>query len=243
MGEEMLQLERIRKVFGGLKAVSNVSLNLEEGEILSLIGPNGAGKTTIFNMIAGVFPPDSGEIKFKGRRIDRLKPFQICRLGIGRTFQIVKPFGEATVLDNVMVGAFRTVSGVSEARHIAMEWLEFLGLSSKIHEVSHSLPIGDRKRLEVARALATQPEVLLLDEPMGGLNPIETEKFIDIVRTIRAHGKTIFLIEHVMPAVMKLSERIIVLNNGEIICEGNPAEISSDKDVIAAYLGEEYSIA
>ena len=239
----MLQLERITKAFGGVKAISSVSLNLEEGEILSLIGPNGAGKTTLFNMIAGVFPPDSGEIKFKGRRIDRLKPFQICHLGIGRTFQIVKPFGEATVLDNVMVGAFRTVSSVSEARHIAMEWLEFLGLSSKIHEVCHSLSIGDRKRLEVARALATQPEVLLLDEPMGGLNPSEAEEFIDIVRTICAQRKTIFLIEHVMAAVMKLSERIIVLTNGKIICEGNAAEVSSDKNVIAAYLGEDYSIA
>jgi branched-chain amino acid transport system ATP-binding protein len=239
----MLELKEIRKRFGGLHVIDGVSLRLNEGEILSLIGPNGAGKTTLFNMIAGFFRPDGGEIRFKGKRIDHLRPFQVCRSGIGRTFQLVKPFGEATVLDNVMVGAFSRFSSVARAKQQAEEELEFVGLTSRKDELAHGLPIGDRKKLEIARTMATEPGLLLLDEPMGGLNPTEAEVLMEIIRAIRKKGKTIFLIEHVMSAVMKLSERIVVLNNGQIISEGPPLEVSKDKNVIAAYLGEEYSLA
>jgi len=239
----MLELDSLSKEFGGLLAVSRVRLTLNKGEIFSLIGPNGAGKTTLFNMIAGVFPPDSGKILFNGRRIDALKPNQVCKLGIARTFQIVRPFAEATVLENVMVGAFLRTSSVNEARRLSRETIDFLGLGSKMHEHAHGLPIGDRKRLEVARGLATKPELLLLDEPMGGLTPTEREELIDIIRKINEQGVTIFLIEHVMEAVMKLSKKVAVLNYGRLIFDGTPDEAVKDQDVIAAYLGEEYSVA
>ncbi|MGD0627191.1 MAG: ABC transporter ATP-binding protein [Thermodesulfobacteriota bacterium] len=239
---EILRLIEITKRFGGLEAVNRVSLDIREGEILGLIGPNGAGKTTLFNLVSGHITPETGAIEFQGNKINGLKPFQICRLGIGRTFQIVKPFGEATVLENVIIGGLNRVSSILEARKIAQKELEFVDLQSKAYTYAHNLPVGDRKRLEVARALATQPQMLLLDEPIGGLNPSETESLVEIIRKIQTRGVTIFLIEHVMSAVMKLSERIVVLNYGKIIAEGTPAQISKNKEVIAAYLGEEYAL-
>ncbi len=240
----MLQLTHVSKTFGGVRAVHDVSLTLKQGEMLSLIGPNGAGKTTLFNMIAGYLNPDpGGEIIFKQKRTDNMKPYEMCNLGVARTFQVVKPFGHSTVLDNVIVGALRLTSNLTEATKTAEQILKLLGLDAQKQILAHALSIGDRKRLEIARALAAKPELLLIDEPMGGLNPTETEELIEIVKTIHATGMTIFLIEHVMTAVMKLSERVVVLNDGEVICEGLPGEVAKDKNVIAAYFGEEYTSA
>jgi len=237
----MLHLNHVSKTFGGVRAVHDVSLSMRQGEILSLIGPNGAGKTTLFNMIAGYFNPDSGgQIIFNKERTDKLKPYEMCNLGISRTFQVVKPFGHLTVLENVIIGALNRTISIPEATQNAQEIIESLGLDAKQQLLAHTLSIGDRKRLEIARALATKPNLLLLDEPMGGLNPHETEDLINIVHAIHAQGITIFLIEHVMVAVMKLSKRVIVLNDGEIICEGSPEEVAKNRDVIVAYFGEEY---
>lgn len=236
----MLDIESITKHFGGLVAVSKVSMTINRGEIFSLIGPNGAGKTTLFNMIAGVSRPDSGKIQFKEQLINGLKPYQVCSLGVARTFQVVKPFTEATVLENVMVGAFNKTISVTDAVRLSKEILKSLGLESKIFEHAHELSIGDRKRLEVARALATKPQLLLLDEPMGGLTAGEREVLIDAIKAANRNGVTVFLIEHVMDAVMKLSEKVGVLNYGKLIFTGLPKDAVNNKEVIAAYLGEDY---
>lgn len=231
----------LSKRFGGLMAVRDVSFDIKRGEILGLIGPNGAGKTTIFNLITGFIPPDSGEVHFKGEAITGLNPpHEVCLKHIGRTFQLVKPFKDMTVLENVMVGAFTRVKDAREARRRALEIIDFIGLSKHRDSTAASLTIADRKRLELGRALATQPELLLLDEVVAGLNPKETEEIIEIIRRISQQGITIFMIAHVMKAVMTLSDRIIVLHHGEKIAEGTPLEISKDKRVIEAYLGEEY---
>jgi len=231
----------LNKSFGGLAAVKDVSFRIERGEILGLIGPNGAGKTTIFNLITGFLSPDSGWVEFKGERITGLKPpHKICLKNIGRTFQLVKPFKGMTVLENVMVGTFSKVKRTKEARQEALKILEFIGLSGHRDSLASSLTIADRKRLELGRALATQPELLLLDEVVAGLNPKETEEIIRIIKGISDQGVTLFIIEHVMKAIMALSHRIIVLHHGEKIAEGTPEEISKDKRVIDAYLGEEY---
>jgi branched-chain amino acid transport system ATP-binding protein len=239
----LLELKGITKSFGGLMAVRGLDLTVSEGEIVGLIGPNGAGKTTVFNVITGFHVADRGDVLFNGERTTRLKPYDVCLKGMGRTFQIVKPFGTKSVLRNVMVGAFCRVKTAQEAEEIATKVLEFTGLLPKKDILAKSLTIADRKRLELAKALATRPKLLLLDEVMAGLNPRETEDVISLVRKIHAQGITLFLIEHVMQAIMALSERVVLLHHGEKIVEGTPREMASDKRVIKAYLGEEYVIA
>ena len=234
----ILQTENVVKQFGGLVAVDNISIELHEGEILGLIGAKGAGKTTLFNMISGSFRPTSGKILFNGIRIDKLPPNKICKLGLGRTYQIVQPFLNLTVLENTMVGALLRNSSVKEARKKAEEILEFVGLSNRKDVVGGALNIPELKRMEVARALATEPKVLLLDEVMAGLNPTESEQVIELVRNIRENGTTIVIIEHVMKAIMNLSDRIYVLNQGKLIATGTPSEITQNSEVIKSYLGE-----
>ena len=239
----MLQAKSISKSFRGLRAVREASFEVPRGGIVGLIGPNGAGKTTIFNMLAGVFAPDSGEIVFDGSRIQGLRPDQVCAAGIGRTFQIVKPFAGLSVLDNVMVGGFFRTKSTGEARKISEQILEQLGLGPKRDLPASSLTLPDRKRLEVARALATRPRLLLLDEVMAGLRPTECDQLVAVFREInRAEGLTILLIEHVMRAVMALAQRIVVLHHGEVIASGTPEQVVRDPAVLECYLGEETEI-
>jgi branched-chain amino acid transport system ATP-binding protein len=239
----LLDVRGISKSFRGLRAVHSASFEIPEGGINGLIGPNGAGKTTIFNMIAGVYPPDSGEIVFENRRIDGLRPDQVCAAGVGRTFQIVKPFAGLSVLDNVMVGAFLKEKTSASARAAATSIVEKLGLGAKRDLPAASLTLPDRKRLEVARALATRPRLLLLDEVMAGLRPTECDQMVEIFRELnRADGTTILLIEHVMRAVMALARHIGVLHHGEVIARGTPEEVVRDPAVLECYLGEEAEI-
>jgi len=237
----ILEGQGVTKLFGGLAAVSNVDFRVEQGEILGLIGPNGAGKTTLFNLISAAFPTSSGEIRFNGQRISGLKPHQICRMGVGRTFQETKVFSNMPVLQNVLTGAFfGTPTRVSGADAIgeAAKALEFVGLSAMSATAINDLTLVNQKRVEVARALATKPELLLLDELMAGLNPTEVGEAMELVTKIRDTGITIFMVEHVMKAIMGICERIIVLHHGEKIAEGKPKEIASNKQVIEVYLGE-----
>jgi len=239
----MLSVNNISKSFRGLRAVREASFEVPEGSINALIGPNGAGKTTIFNMVAGVYAPDSGEIAFLGRRIDGLRPDEICAAGIGRTFQIVKPFAGLSVLDNVMVGAFLREKTAPAARQLSLEIVEKLGLGPKRHLPASSLTLPDRKRLEVARALATRPRLLLLDEVMAGLRPTECDQMVAVFRQLnRAQGLTILLIEHVMRAVMALAQHIGVLHHGEVIARGTPGQVVRDPAVLECYLGEETEV-
>jgi branched-chain amino acid transport system ATP-binding protein len=237
----ILEARKVSKNFGGLAAVSNVDFYVDQGEILGLIGPNGAGKTTIFNLISGALVTKTGEIKYRDKLISRLKPHQICRSGVARTFQTVKVFGDMTVLDHVMLGAhFGGAQRISpkEAKKEALEWLDFVGLSGLDTIQAKDLTVPRQKRLEVARALATRPEIILLDEMMAGLNPAEVVEAMELVKKIRDKGITIIMIEHVMKAIMGVCDRIIVLHHGEKIAEGTPQEISSSKKVIEVYLGE-----
>ncbi len=237
----LLTLEKVSKAFGGLAAVQGVSLSLAEGELLALIGPNGAGKTTLFHIISGFLKPDAGELRYAGEPLAGLRPHDICQRGMVRTFQVTRPFHRLTVLENVLVGALERVARRREALRAAEEVLGLTGLADKANHMGHSLTLPDRKRLELARALATGPRVLLLDEVMAGLNPTETGRLIELIRTVHRRGVTILLIEHVMKAVMALSQRILVLNYGELIAEGTPETIVRNPKVIEAYLGEGYS--
>ena len=237
----LLAVEGVSKSFGGLAAVQRVTFTLAEGELLALIGPNGAGKTTLFHVISGFMAPDEGTIRYAGESLAGLRPHDICQRGMVRTFQITRPFNRLTVLENVLVGALERVAHRRQAVTIAEEVLALTGLAEKAGQLGHSLTLPDRKRLELARALATGPKVLLLDEVMAGLNPTETTRLIDLIRTIHGRGVTILLIEHVMRAVMALSQRILVLNYGELIAEGTPQTVVRNPKVIEAYLGEGYS--
>ena len=237
----ILEGEGVTKHFGGLAAISSVDFHVDQGEILGLIGPNGAGKTTLFNLISASLTLNSGIIKFKGEKISGLKPHQICRTGVARTFQSVKIFGNIPVLGNVMLGSlFGTSSGMSsaDATREAMESLEFVGLSAAKATPAKDLTLANQKRLEVARALATKPELLLLDELIAGLNPAEIAQAMELVTRIRDRGITILMIEHVMKAIMSICDRIIVLHHGEKIAEGTPEQITTNKTVIEVYLGK-----
>jgi branched-chain amino acid transport system ATP-binding protein len=233
-------IDQVIKRFRGLTAVDGVSFQVDEGEIFAVIGPNGAGKTTLFNLIAGVLVPDAGRVSFEGARIDGLTPDAICRRGIGRTFQLVRPFPALTVEDNALIGALLRRPGVEAARVHAHEVLRRLDLHDKRHQLASALTLPDRKRLEVARALATDPKLLLLDEVMAGLRPAETDRMVAILRTLnRESGITILLIEHVMRAVMALAGRVLVLHHGAAIAEGTPEVVVRDQAVIDSYLGAE----
>ncbi len=239
----MLRLEAVTKRFGGLTAVRAVSLDVRAGDLLGIIGPNGAGKTTLFNVIAGYYRPEAGRVLFDGRDITGLAPHAISRLGLTRTFQIVKPFGNLSVADNVMIGALTRLASTRQARVEAERVIALCGLAAHARARAKALPVALRKRLEVARALATRPRLLLLDEVMAGLNPAELGGIVDLVGRLHAEGVTLIVIEHVMAAMMRLARRIVMLHHGEKIAEGTPTEITRDRRVIDAYLGEEFSLA
>jgi len=240
---KILEVEKMVMRFGGLTAVDTLNLNIDKGEILGLIGPNGAGKSTAFNCIAGVHPPTEGTIKFNGENTNQQKPWDLCKKGLARTFQIVKPFASKSVLYNVTVGAFATTDKRADAEDKALAVLKTLNFEDKKELKSGSLTIADRKRLEIARALATEPKLLLLDEVMAGLRPGEVDEMVGIIQGLRDSGITIFVIEHIMRAIMALSDRIVVIQFGKKIAEGTPGEIASNENVIKAYLGEEYGTA
>jgi branched-chain amino acid transport system ATP-binding protein len=233
----LLEVRGVFKFFGGLAANADVSFSVEEGSILGLIGPNGAGKTTLFNCITGFYPPSRGEILFDGRPITRLPPDRICKLGMARTWQKVRPLAKMTVLDNVVVGALSRTSDLRVAEELAREQLVHVKLEHKASALAGGLPIGERKKLEVARVLATRPRLLLLDEVMGGLNPAESEDTIALILETKRRGVTQIVIEHDMKAIMRISDDIVVLNSGEKLMQGPPARIAADQEVIAAYLG------
>jgi branched-chain amino acid transport system ATP-binding protein len=234
------ETKSITKFFGGLGAVNNVSFQVEQGQIYGLIGPNGSGKTTMFNLINGYFPLTKGEIHFNGEIISGLKTNRICRKGIGRTFQVVKPLKRMTVLDNVISAAFLRSHSKHEAIDLAEETIDFCGMNDWSHKLAGSLPIASRKRLEIARALATKPKLLLLDETAAGLNPSELDEAIALINRIRESGVTIIIVEHIMKVIMTISDRILAINHGMAISEGTPAQVAADPEVIAAYFGEDY---
>lgn len=234
----ILEVERVHQNFGGLLALQDVSLSVEEGEILGLIGPNGAGKTTLFNVISGYLKPTAGSVRFLGEDVTGLPPYRLAAMGMGRTFQIVRPFPKLTVLENVLIGAFLRTSSRGEAEERAWEVLELTGLVPFASRPAAGLNLAGRKRLEIARALALRPRLLLLDEVVAGLNPTEADATVDLIRRIRDRGVTVIIVEHVMRVIMGLSDRVVVLNYGRKIAEGTPQEVASNPAVVAAYLGE-----
>ena len=233
----MLEVSGISKSFGGLQAVSEASLKVSEGSIVSLIGPNGAGKTTLFAIISGFLKADSGTVNLYGDALGGLKPFQVCQMGMVRTFQITQPFAKLSILENIMIGAYARIQNPEDAAE-AYKVAEHVGIRVPLESSAADLNVAGRKRLELARALATQPKILLLDEVMAGLNPTEVEEILKVIREIRNSGITIFLIEHVMQAVMSLSDYTYVLNNGRLIASGTPKQVAADPQVIEAYLGQ-----
>lgn len=235
----ILQIENLNKKFGGLTVTSDLNMTVEEGQIFGVIGPNGAGKSTLFNQISGYIKPDSGKVYFQGKDITKLPPYKLCKEGIGRTFQIVKPFGNKSVLHNVAVGAFVRTNSRHEALKRAEEVINEVGLEKKMDMLAKNLTIADRKRLELAKALATEPKLLLLDEILAGLTPSEVDEAVELIKKIRERGVTIVMIEHVMQAVMALCEQVLVINYGKKISEGTPEEVTKDPEVISAYLGDE----
>ena len=249
----ILEIRDLYKDFGGLRALNDLSLSIEQGQIFGLIGPNGAGKSTAFNCIAGVYPPSGGEIHFDGEKINGEKPWNLCKRGLARTFQIVKPFSDLTVLENVLVARginhYNSLAKVwstwrsRQDREAALSTLERVGLESLANRKAGLLPLGNLRRLEIARALATEPKLLLLDEVMAGLRPSEVDEMVAIIKQLRNRGITIFVIEHIMRAIMALSDHVVVLQFGQKIAEGAPQQVASDERVIKAYLGDEYVIS
>ena len=233
----MLEVRGLSKSFGGLKAVDQASLDVRQGEIVGLIGPNGAGKTTLFAAIAGFHAPDAGRVAFEGKDITGLPPHRICAAGMVRTFQITQPFAKISVRENIMVGAYFRTADSALARREAEAVAGMVGMTEQLDQMGADLTVAGRKRLELARALATRPRLLLLDEVMAGLNPTEITDIVQVIRAIRDSGVTILLIEHVMQAVTSLAERVYVLNQGRMIAEGTPAAIADNPEVIEAYLG------
>lgn len=235
----MLTVSSLTRSFGGLMAVANFSFTVEEGEIVGLIGPNGAGKTTTFSMLTGFTPPTSGEILFQGKRINGMKPHQICQLGLTRTFQIVQPFLDMTVLENVMIGAYVHYPNTQKAKQKALAVLERVDLKNKASAKGKELTLAELKRLEIGRALATEPRMLLLDEGASGLKDFEVDDILKLVRQLNHEGITFLIVEHLMKVIMNLSHRIIVLDFGQMIAQGTPQEISHNPAVLSAYLGKE----
>ena len=239
MSTSFFETRQLTKNFGGLTAVDDLSLKVEQGEIFGLIGPNGSGKTTVFNLITAYFPISAGSILFKNQTLNGLVTWKICKLGIGRTFQVVKPLRRMTVLENVMTSAFNRTSAMDASRDKALEVLEFCELIKKKDFPAKGLTIGDRKRLEIARALATGPELLLLDETMAGLTPQEQADGVKLIRKIREAGVTIIIVEHIMHVIMNICDRIMCINYGQEIASGLPVEVANSQNVIEAYLGKE----
>ena len=237
----LLEVKNLTKMFGGLRAVGNVTFHVNEGEIVGLIGPNGSGKTTIFNCINQYYTLTSGDIFFEGKSLKGLKTHVICHMGIGRTFQVVKPLSRMTVLDNVTASAFCRVGSIKEAQGEALRILEFSDLMDQKDKLAKSLPIGKRKRLEIARALATKPKLILLDETAAGLTPSELDAAIELIKRMRDSGITVLIVEHIMKVIMSISDRIHAINFGQTIAEGTPHEVANNPAVIEAYLGEAYA--
>ncbi len=238
----MLVLEGVTKRFGGLTAVDNVSFNIEEGSVVGLIGPNGSGKTTLFNLISGVYPLTGGRVEYAGHDITKMKSHAIANLGLVRTFQIVKPFNNITAQENVVVGAFQRYHNRVDAEKKAKASMELLGLTKYKDIEPQHLPLAIKKKLEIARIVSTEPKLVLLDEVMGGLNPQETDEIVDTIMKINQAGMTVLLIEHKMKCIMKLSEDVVVLNNGAMIAHGEPEAVVNDQEVIKAYLGDDYDV-
>jgi branched-chain amino acid transport system ATP-binding protein len=238
MTPPLLEIRNVTRRFGGLTAVSDVSVSVNPGELVGLIGPNGAGKSTLFNLIAGAMPPSEGAIVFQGEDVTRLPATARCARGVARTFQVVRSFDSMSVIDNIIVGALVRHAGAAAARHKAYEVLHFAGLDARAGALASDLTPPEKRRLEVARALATEPKLLLLDEVMTGLTPAEAQRGVELVRRVRDTGVTILMVEHVMEIVMPLVDRAVVLDLGKVLSEGKPAEVAADPKVISAYLGE-----